>query len=140
MCSRTTQLVVSAILLLAGGYIYVAFRTEKLAMFNWFSFLHLDCIVNRIREVSSNINLPNFIKFCLPNGLWISSYILATDALVEKNRLFWVLCLPVIAILFEFLQIIHIIPGTFDMGDLICLLIPVLLYLLNHFTHNEKSF
>ena len=119
--------------------IYVAFRTESLAMFTWFRTLHLNGLVERVRNMASGVQLPYFVKYCLPNGLWIASYILATDALVEKNRLLWALTLPGIAILFEFLQIWGIIPGTFDLGDLLCLIIPSVLYIIYYITCYEKN-
>lgn len=139
MSSRATQLILSAVLLIAGGYLYLAFRTEKLTMFRWFNAMHMDGLVSWIREKSGTVCLPVFVKYCLPNGLWISSYLLAANAIVTQNKLAWALSLPVIAIVFEFLQIWNIIPGTFDLGDLLCLLIPVLIYLLYYSFHNEKS-
>lgn len=117
----------------------MAYRTDKLVMFQWFSTLNMDGLVNWVRGRVANFKLPAFIEYCLPNGLWVTSYLLAANALVVENKLIWALCLPAIAILFEVLQIWHIIPGTFDFGDLICLLIPVLLYILYYSLHNEKS-
>lgn len=108
-------------------------------MFRWFSTLNMDGLVNWVRGRGAIFKLPVFIEYCLPNGLWVTSYLLAANALVVENKLIWALCLPAIAILFEVLQIWHIIPGTFDFGDLICLLIPVLLYILYYSLHNEKS-
>lgn len=139
MSSKTTQLILSAVLLIVGGYIYVAYRTDKLAMFRWFSTLHMDGLFYSIRGRGAIVKLPAFIKYCLPNGLWITSYLLAVNALVVENKLIWVLSLPSIAILFEFLQVWHIIPGTFDFGDLICLFVPVLIYFVYYSLHNEKS-
>ena len=137
--SITIKLILAVLLLFAGGVIYIAFRTESLAMFTWFRALHLNGWIEWMREKASGVELPYFIKYCLPNGLWITSYILAADALVESNKLLWVLALSSIAILFEILQIMGIIPGTFDIGDLFCLIIPSLLYIIYFVYRYEKN-
>lgn len=138
MSSKVIKLLFAFILLFAGGIIYVAFRTESLAMFSWFRALHLGEVVERVRDASTDTNLPYFVKYCLPNGLWIASYIFATDALVEDKKLLWALALPGIAIICEFLQLLGIIPGTFDFGDLLCLIVPSLLYIIYYVVRYEK--
>jgi hypothetical protein len=135
------KIMIAAILLFLGGLVYVAFRSQTLVMFSWFHALNLDSIVETIREKSISIQLPDFCKYCLPNGLWTSSYILMVEALisVDNHQMLWASILPGIAILFEILQIWHIIPGTFDMGDWCCFFFPFIIYIViyNNKYHEE---
>ncbi len=139
MSTKAIKIVFAVVLLFAGGMIYIAFRSESLAMFTWFRALRLNGVVDGIRNSSSEIQLPYFVKYCLPNGLWITSYLIATDALVERRRLLWALALPGIAIVFEILQIWGVIPGTFDYLDLLCLIIPTLFYIICCVLRYEKG-
>ena len=121
----------SLLLLLLGGSIYLLFRSTSLVMFSWFKILKMDGIINILRSKLNDIQIPYLILYCMPNMLWISSYLIMIDALkLDYSRnLFWSFIMPFIAVLFEILQIWNIIPGTFDLWDLICLLLPSLLYL-----------
>lgn len=128
--NRIYEIVVSIACLFIGGAIYLVFRTKSLLMFSWFDSLGLSKLIDSARRCFSEVNLPYFVKYCLPNALWIISYILIVDALIPINnhRLFWTMVLPGIAIVCELLQICNLIPGTFDCGDLLCFSIPAITY------------
>ena len=99
-------------------------------MFKWVESLGLSEYIDRLRDMVSNITLNHITLYSLPDGLWLASYIIVVNTVVSKsnrhNLLFWSLLLPFIAITFEFLQIPRIIPGVFDVFDLICYTIPLL--------------
>lgn len=93
--------------LLAGGLIYIAFRTETLAMFKWFRIIHLDAPIEYLRVLTMDTKafLPNWFLFSLPDGLWIFSYI-SLSLLIWKNRItreniFWISIIPLTAIVSE---------------------------------------
>jgi len=117
-----------------GGGIYVLFRPKTLQMFYWIDSWGLMDIVDKVREKVNNISLGNLILYSLPDGLWMASYIIMVTAIIPKehknNLLFWSLLLPFIAILFEILQRVGIIPGVFDIYDIIFYLIPLLIYII----------
>lgn len=122
-----------AIILLAiGAIIYYAFRTDSLVMFNWADKLGLGDYVDKIRLLATSIDIPDFVKYCLPNALWTTSYILAADALISKedNKLLWIIALPLVATILEFGQGIHIVSGTFDLLDILCYILPIVVYYL----------
>ena len=118
-------------LLFLGGSIYILFRPKSLQMFNWIDNLGLTNLVNRLREDVSELSLGHITLYSLPDGLWLASYIIMVNAIVPKehnsNLLFWSFLLPAIAIVFEILQIPGIICGVFDIYDLICYLIPLII-------------
>lgn len=117
-----------------GGGIYLLFRPRTLVMFNWMKSLGLNEYVDWLREQVSGITLDYITLYSLPDGLWISSYIIMVDTIVSKQRrrnlLFWSFLLPIIAVIFEILQMPGIIPGVFDVFDLICYIVPLLIYLI----------
>jgi hypothetical protein len=76
--------------------------------------------------------VPDFIKYSLPDGLYCAAYILLMDAIWDKQngiaKYFFLSIVPVMAIVIEILQYYGIVKGTFDVYDLICYAVPVLLY------------
>ncbi|WP_244283448.1 hypothetical protein [Flavobacterium hercynium] len=102
-------------------------------MFTWFNILHLDTFFQRIRNYTSviNGNLPDFILYSLPDGLWMFSYISLVLYLwkneVRYENLFWIFIIPLIAIISELGQLFNIIPGTFDIIDLLLYILGMLL-------------
>lgn len=103
-------------------------------MFKWGESLGISEYIDRLRDMVSNITLNHITLYSLPDGLWLASYIIVVNTIVSKsnkhNLLFWSLLLPIIAIVFELLQIPGIIPGVFDVFDLICYIIPLIIYLI----------
>lgn len=136
----TYQSALSFFLLGMGGSIYLLFRPKTLQMFRWVEMLGLDGYIDRMRELVSDITLNHITLYSFPDGLWLASYIILVNTVVSKqnkhNLLFWSLVLPFIAILFEMLQIPGIIPGVFDVFDLICYIVPLIIYLI--YLKNEK--
>jgi hypothetical protein len=65
--------------------------------------------------------------------LWAAAYILTIDSLMFRQsvmpRILVSGIIPVIGAVSELLQLIGLLPGTFDVADLLCYLVPYLLYL-----------
>lgn len=96
-------------------------------MFTWFSYLHLNKEIDLMRKQLIKIPLADWIKYSLPDGLWIFSYISLILFLwnnqLKKENMFWIFSIPIIAIFSEILQASYLLQGTFDTMD-------ILLYLL----------
>ena len=97
-------------------------------MFKWISFFHLNQIVFFFRSFIFWKNIfPKWVIYSLPDGLWMfsgTSLILNVwGNSINKQSIFWILMIPFIAILFEFLQLIHLMRGTFDIIDIVIYLI-----------------
>lgn len=71
--------------------------------------------------------LPNWLLYSVPDGMWIFSYVTLILAIwkncITRENIFWLIVIPLVAVLSEFGQMAGIIPGTFDIID-------VLLYVL----------
>ncbi len=128
------EFILSFLLLGIGGSIYLLFRPKTLLMFKWVESLGLSEHIDQLRDMVSHITLNHITLYSLPDGLWLASYIIVVNTIVSKNNkhnlLFWSLLLPLIAIVFELLQIPGIIPGVFDVFDLVCYITLLIIYLI----------
>jgi len=111
--------------LFIGGLIYILFRSVSLKMFKWFEIIGLSNIANELRNYTAEYldEIPNWILFSLPDGLWVFSYVslllLVWQNSLSENSLFWILIIPFLALGSEGGQLIGVIPGTFDGYDLL---------------------
>ena len=111
--------------LLLGGLIYILFRTCSLKMFAWYEALGLSSLTIALRKLtfSSTHKIPEWVLFSLPDGLWIFSYVslmlFIWSNTVSFKNLFWILSIPFLAIGSEIGQRLGLIPGTFDLPDLL---------------------
>ena len=101
-------------------------------MFKVMDALGLMPDINRWREMVVNVTLPEFVIFCLPNGLWAAAYIILIDGWLynqtKKVRFLAAAVIPLIGTTAEMMQAAGWLPGTFDAGDIACLTIPLLAY------------
>lgn len=88
----------------------------------------IDIVRNKVEQ----IHLPDFVVYSLPAGLWTASYLMAmylcTKQLNKKMRLSLALPLPISAVVLEFMQQFGLCPGIFDICDLVCYLIPIVMF------------
>lgn len=121
------------VLLIFGGFIYVVFRSEDLLMFNWFRSLGLNSVVIKLRDSYGLMNIHDWVKYNIPAGLWLFSYMLIIDSIWENGYnstyKFFITILPVFAIISEVMQFFQILPGTFDIMDMIIYVFAIFLFL-----------
>ena len=130
--------------MLIGGFIYILFREDNLLMFNWFNSLGMKNLIDFFQEHTLLKNLiPNWIKFSLPDGIWI--YSLTSLMLIiwykdsSKTKYIWLLIGPILGISAELGQLINIVPGTFDNTDLIfCLIASITPFIFFHHIKNPQ--
>jgi len=119
--------------LLCGCAIYLLFRSKTLNIYHWCATLGFSSAIDTLRLWVQNCNVPNFVRFCLPDGLYSAAYILLIDAIWHKDRgiikNIIVLLVPLVTISSELLQLFGIVRGTFDIYDLVCYSFPLLVYL-----------
>lgn len=114
----------SFLTLLLGGLIYICCRTESLRMFSWFNSIKLSEFIIFIRNYTPNFNnqIPDWIKFSLPDGLWLFSFtsliLITWKNEITSSNIFWLISLPLVALSSEIAQVCSILPGTFDYLDL----------------------
>lgn len=121
-----------------GGMLYICFRSEKLVMFEWFNLLGIKSIITSIRtsELLRIISVPSWVKFSLPDALWlfsmISSIMIVWDYKLDYQSKLWLCFVISIGIFSEIGQLFSFVPGTFDIIDLILLSFASILPFLIH--------
>ena len=125
-----TKVILSIILVSIGGCIYLMQRTTGILMFRIIDFLGLTDAVAGLRN--SIQQMPEFVVFNLPGGLWSASYVLLSDAVFagqsKMMRLAWGSLIPMIGLVSELLQAVALCPGTADWLDAVCYGVPYILY------------
>lgn len=115
--------------LLVGGFIYLFFRSSNLKMFSWLKRIGLEEVFEPIRENFTTLgtNLPDWILYSLPDGLWVYAFTSAILIIWDGKPSKW-LFLPVISgPIVELFQLLNLFPGTFDLIDLGLMLLAILL-------------
>ena len=124
---------VALLLILTGGMIYVLYRPESLLLFRVTDSLGITPLIDILRSNSSRVMLPSFMINSLPAGLWTASYLMmmyiTTKFHTRRIRLMLALPLPISAIALEFMQLLGWCPGTFDIYDLICYIVPLFIFI-----------
>ncbi|MFV8364763.1 hypothetical protein [Flavobacterium sp. XS1P27] len=116
-----------------GGIIYLTYRVDTLLMFNWFKWIGFTDLVIFLRTNNQlqNLTIPNWVKFSLPDALWLFSFtyiiLLIWDFKITRHSVLWILLTPTVGFFSEIGQLIGIIPGTFDKVDLLLLLLSTVL-------------
>ena len=110
--------------LLIGSSIYIFFRSTSIRVFKWINFLGIRRGIEEIRySVSpSEKYLPIWVKFSLPDCLWVYSFTSAIIILWQNDfniGKYFLLFPVVLGCLVELAQLIKIFPGTFDIVDLL---------------------
>ena len=124
---------VAAACLILGSAMYVLFRPTTLLMFHWADTLSLTDSVRLMRASTGGLEnlLPAWFVFSLPFALWVLAYLFFIEAVwahsQDWSRFVWFLSIPLIAICAELAQIKHIIPGSFDWGDLATIIFAIVL-------------
>ena len=128
------SLVIAFLFITCGGLIYIAYRPKTLMLFQLADDLFLSKIVDNLREVALAIHLPDFMVYSLPAGLWTASYLLIMFYLTRKcyrpTRMKLSLPLPISAVVLEVAQCFSLCPGTFDILDLVCYLVPITIFII----------
>lgn len=131
-CKQLFFIILSILLLFAGGMIYLNFRPHTLQMFSWLKFIGAENLF-RQKEFKNDSEFLSFLIFSIPNGLWsLSAIILFGEIWREskKSFLFYTVLFSSANILFEILQLFRWISGTFDYLDILVLLISMILGIL----------
>ena len=97
---RYIYIILSIIFLFIGGLIYIIYRSLTLQMFVWLKHLGIYPSVISLRNEKC-LNLPNWVIYCLPDGLWMLSYLLIMLALWHKRPTRKALIYPMILPCFE---------------------------------------
>lgn len=110
-----------------GAVIYVLWRSPHLLVFEWLDRVGLMDAVEHARHFASTLrsSIPQVILYSLPDALWVYSFTAALALIWERDPsmsiycLLWLLLPMTIAMVAEFGQSLHWVPGTFDWLDVL---------------------
>lgn len=126
--SDVIQLCAAIVFILAGGMIYIMYRSRQIIFFGWLDDLGLSPLVEMSRETGAAFHPGSFVLYSLPDGLWLASYLMLINVIFgHSNKRLWLgftLLMPVYAIGNELLQGMGLCRGHFDICDLLCYLVP----------------
>ena len=130
---RALKIIAGFIFLIIGSFIYLKFRSETLLMFKWAENFGLNSTISSIRGSSSVLNLKQmkYVIFSAPFGMWVLSFCCFIGAIWHKDNsveaIIWRLFIPFIAISSELLQLLGLLPGTYDKNDLLVLIVSTII-------------
>lgn len=137
----TSEIILGVVFLACGCTIYLLFRSKSLNIYQWCFALGLSNFIDILREHVISWNIPIFVRYSLPDGLYSAAYIVVIDAIwynvnrIQKYAI--VSFIPFIATCNEVLQHFGLVKGTFDLYDLLCYTLPLLIYLSIKVTKNR---
>jgi len=121
-----------------GGTIYFFFRSPKPLMFKWIHLFQMSNGFDKIRHLTftTNLQIPTWMIFSFPDALWeysLTAFMIITwkESLISSAAIFWMSLCPVLGIALELGQKIGIIKGTFDLVDLLFIIIASILPFFN---------
>lgn len=119
--------------LIMGSSIYLLFRDKELLIFKWLDRLRLMPLIDMFRKQFSDIHTCYWVKYNLPACLWLLSYMLIIDIIWGENnrtlKKYFVFLMPVLSILSEFMQMVKILPGTFDILDVLSYCLAIFIFI-----------
>jgi hypothetical protein len=118
LAGRHGYCLLSVLALTAGVLLYYFLRSNNILIYKWFAILPKN---NAIVSFSHPSFAADFLRYNLPDGLWLLSGLLFLRALwheTPQTFLIYRWCFLLIAFLFEIAQIFGVIAGTFDVLDL----------------------
>lgn len=130
--AENTKAILATLALLIGGAIYVLWRGKSLLMFTWFDALGMGRFVEALREYAGPYSqvFPHWVYFSLPQALWLFGGIVFFHCIWRNgaflNKLLWITVFAVTAFGFELGQYLHLVPGYFDLSDMLLLIVAFL--------------
>ncbi|SEA64928.1 hypothetical protein SAMN04487851_11043 [Prevotella sp. tc2-28] len=139
--SATLQVILGVVFLTFGCFIYLLFRTKTLNIYHWCTFLGLSSFIDHERAWVSDWNIPDFVRYSLPDGLYCAAYILIIDAIWKDDdsliKHLVIALVPLVTITSEIFQYFGLVKGTFDLCDLLFYSTPIIAYYLSKY-HSYK--
>lgn len=103
-------------------------------MFSWFDALGLSDTIELLRINYGETSIYDWVKFNLPAALWLFAYLYVMDSVWSEYKgrfVFYAFLgiIPIAAIASEFMQYFSLLPGTFDIYDVLSYVAAIILYL-----------
>ena len=110
--------------IIIGGLIYTLFRVDTLLVFKVYEFLQVDGLINDLRNHTMQWEISNFVKYSLPDGLWVYAFtyfivsLWKFDESRAKEKYIFMMIPLLCGVGGELIQLYFKNIGTFDFYDL----------------------
>ena len=106
--------VAGAALVGIGGTMYLLFRQSSLLIYQLACRAGMGELLGRWREHTLQWDMPEWVVYCLPDGLWSAGYVLIVSGLFRPHPLKWLVAgiIPLVGALSELAQWMGMLPGN----------------------------
>lgn len=129
--------------ILFGGFIYVISRTETILFFNWTKSAGIESGIKTIREFFKNHQVSEWVKFNLPDLLWVFGFtsvmIIIWEGYKSRTKIFYISTPFFIGIASELIQFYKHEYGTFDINDIVCYMLGTIMSIIIITTINQSN-
>lgn len=111
-----------ALPLFVAALFYLVFRPVDTVIFQIIELFQLDSIILNLRSIFSPQDLPQWVVYSLPGGLWLLAFqnsISLLKKFTEKYLIHWLLTASLMGFGLEILQAVGITDGRFDWTDVL---------------------
>jgi len=116
-----------ALPLLTGEVLYAAYRSDSIYLNQFLETTSNGLLSEFLQSLSETINLPHWVIYSLPDGLWMLALVVLVLAIwdfkLDMRSLPWLAIAVLSGVMFEMFQGLAILSGTFDVTDLILILV-----------------
>lgn len=127
---------ISIFSLLIGLFIYLVFRDNTNPFYECAYRIGVAEKLDILRSLFSNLCMPAWFIYSLPDGLWMFSFVLLIlsiwDYKLNRDAIIWLSIAIVIGFIFEFTQLYFTHLGSFDWLDILFMgvgaIVPVILF------------
>ncbi len=121
-----------------GSLIYIGFRSKTLLMFKFIEALGISSSIEFVRVQLQDVPLPKWVLYSLPDGCWTLAFTSFVLQNTDKKLTTWLVFPIAMSIGAEIGQWAKLIPGTFDITDLLFCIAGVGLSFLFNKKHNPQ--
>jgi hypothetical protein len=117
--------------LVFGALLYSITRSDNILLLQWLSKMNEGKLLHFFQQSIHNQDIPAWVIYSLPDALWMFSLVLVILMIwnfqLNRQSISWIAIAVFTGILFEIFQMFHFLPGTFDVTDLLLMLISAIL-------------
>ena len=124
---KWVALLISCVSLITGVLIYFTWRDVLSPLFYYLKGCLPESFTSQLEEVSASLDLPEWVLYAAPDGLWMFALCLIIWVIWDLKRsrkgMRWFIASGSMGILFEFAQAFDRMPGVFDWKDLVAMIL-----------------
>ena len=131
MKKKITVVLFVVLPLITGLVLYASSRSEAIYLNQFLEVVTGGLMIDSLQSFFQSINLPHWVIYSLPDGLWMLALVVLVLAIwnfkLNMQSLPWLVMAVLSGVMFEVFQGLGFLSGTFDVTDLILMMMAALL-------------